>query len=268
MLERLNISLLYRIAQVAFVFMLVLIPFSAVNAQDDVDDVEEYWGDDEEYEDDEYEYEDDEYLDDEYEDDEYEDEEYEDEEYEDEDEDEPIRKKKRSSSPSRNSGRSRTSQNLSDDADNLGYTIDIALGSPRFTNINLMQWSSGIDMRGSVEFPVLMQIGSARFRFGGEIGTFNYKHAVPPATDTYSGISAMGIMAFPAGPGKIKVGGGVVGSSPGFIFEASYGIRVGGIMDIRAGVRSTEVMDGTTEAGANIGRTGWMDGQIVLGINL
>ena len=123
-------------------------------------------------------------------------------------------------------------------------------------------------MRGSVEFPVLMQVGNARFRFGGEIGTFNYKQAVPPATDTYSGISALGIMAFPAGPGKIKIGGGVIGSSPGFMFEASYGISVAGIMDIRAGVRSTEVMEGTTEAGLKIGRTGWMDGQIVLGINL
>jgi hypothetical protein len=123
-------------------------------------------------------------------------------------------------------------------------------------------------MRGSVEFPVLMQVGNARFRFGGEIGTFNYKQAVPPATDTYSGISALGIMAFPAGPGKIKIGGGVIGSSPGFIFEASYGVSIAGIMDIRAGVRSTEVMEGTTAAGLKIGRTGWMDGQIVLGINL
>jgi hypothetical protein len=259
MLEKLNISLIYSATRLILFVVLTYVPFSLANAQDDVDDVEEYWGDDEEYEDDD-EYEDDEYLDDEYEDDEYEDEEY-----EDEDEDEPRNKKSRSS---KKKGRASNNQNLSDDADNLGYTIDLALGSPRFTNINLINWSSGVDMRGSVEFPVLMQVGNARFRFGGEIGTFNYKQAVPPATDTYSGISALGIMAFPAGPGKIKIGGGVIGSSPGFIFEASYGVSIAGIMDIRAGVRSTEVMEGTTEAGLKIGRTGWMDGQIVLGINL
>jgi hypothetical protein len=263
MLERIIISCMLNSLKFSLLATLVYTPFSVVNAQDDVDDVEEYWGDDEEYEDDD-EYEDDEYLDDEYEDDEYEDDEYEDDEYEDE---EPDPRKKKNSS-NKNKGRGSRAQSLSDDADNLGYTIDLALGSPRFTNINLINWSSGVDMRGSVEFPVLMQVGNARFRFGGEIGTFNYKQAVPPATDTYSGISAMGIMAFPAGPGKIKIGGGVIGSSPGFMFEASYGISVAGIMDIRAGVRSTEVMEGTTEAGLKIGRTGWMDGQIVLGINL
>ncbi len=250
------------IMRIVFLLIFTFAPFSFVVAQDDVDDVEEYWGDDEEYEDDEYE-DDDEYLDDEYEDEEYEDEEYEDEEeYE---EEKPKRKK---SSRSSNKRRSAPSRNLADDADNLGYTIDLALGSPRFVNINLINWSSGIDMRGSVEFPVLMQVGNARFRFGGEIGTFNYKEAVPPELDTYSGILAMGIMAFPAGPGKIKFGGGIVGSSPGFMFEASYGMRIAGIMDIRAGVRSTEVMDGTTSLGKKIGRTGWMDGQIVLGVNL
>ena len=66
----------------------------------------------------------------------------------------------------------------------------------------------------------------------------------------------------------LVIGGGVVGSSPGFMFEASYGMRIAGIMDIRLGVRSTEVMDGTTTLGKKIGRTGWMDGQVVLGINL
>ena len=263
MLEKINFFSGYRVTSL-FIFLFMLsIPATGLIAQDDdVDDVEEYWGDDEEYEEDD-EYYEDEYLDDEYEEDDYEDEEYEDEEYEDE---EKSRKRKARSSNSKT--RSASNRSLADDADNLGYTIDLALGSPRFVNMNLINWSSGVDMRGSVEFPVLMQIGNARFRFGGEIGTFNYKEAVPPETDSYSGILAMGIMAFPAGPGKIKFGGGVVGSSPGFMFEASYGMRIAGIMDIRMGVRSTEVMDGTTTLGKKIGRTGWMDGQVVLGINL
>ena len=253
MSKRITLSFLFGNAQVvlwALLSLLILAPTSSLYAQDpdDVDDVEEFFGDDEEYEDEEYE--DDEYLDDEeYEDDEYEDdEEYEDEEDEfDESEDNEV---------------------LSDEAENLGYTIDLQGGSPRFVNSNIIDWASNVDLRGSVEFPVLMQVLGMKFRFGAEIGTFNFKHNLPPGTDTYAGISAMGILAFPAGPGKIKLGTGIVGSSPGFIMEATYGIRIGGILDIRGGFRSTEVINATTKEAFELGHTGWVDGIIVLGINL
>ena len=116
-----------------------------------------------------------------------------------------------------------------------------------------------------------------KFRFGAEIGTFNFENAIAKQEadgsllelgDTFTGISAMGILAFPAGPGKIKLGTGIVGSSPGFIMEATYGFRIGGILDIRGGFRSTEVINATTKAGYKLGHTGWVDGIIVLGINL
>jgi hypothetical protein len=257
MSKRITLSFLIGNAQVflwALLSLLILAPTSSLYAQDsdDVDDVEEFFGDDEEYEDDEYE--DDEYLDDdEYEDDEYEDDEYEDDEYED-DEDE--------------FDESEDNEVLSDEAENLGYTIDLQGGSPRFVNKNIIDWGSNVDIRGSVEFPVLMQVLGMKFRFGAEIGTFNFTHTLPPGTDTYTGISAMGILAFPAGPGKIKIGTGIVGSSPGFIMEATYGIRIGGILDIRGGFRSTEVINATTKEDVGLGHTGWVDGIIVLGINL
>ena len=249
MSKRITLSFLIGNAQVvlwALLSLLILAPTSSLYAQDS-DDVEEFFGDDEEYEDDEYE--DDEYLDDdEYEDDEYEDDEYEDDEDEfDESEDNEV---------------------LSDEAENLGYTIDLQGGSPRFVNKNIIDWGSNVDIRGSVEFPVLMQVLGMKFRFGAEIGTFNFTHTLPPGTDTYTGISAMGILAFPAGPGKIKIGTGIVGSSPGFIMEATYGIRIGGILDIRGGFRSTEVINATTKEDVGLGHTGWVDGIIVLGINL
>ena len=256
MSKRITLSFPFGNAQVvlwALLSLLILAPTSSLYAQDpdDVDDVEEFFGDDDEYEDDEYE--DDEYLDDdEYEDDEYEDDEdYEDdEEYEDEFDE------------------SEDNEVLSDEAENLGYTIDLQGGSPRFVNENLIDWGSNVDVRGSVEFPVLMQVLGMKFRFGAEIGTFNFTHTLPPGTDTYTGISAMGILAFPAGPGKIKLGTGIVGSSPGFIMEATYGIRIGGILDIRGGFRSTEVINATTKEAFELGHTGWVDGIIVLGINL
>ena len=254
MSKRITLSFLIGNAQVvlwALLSLLILAPTSSLYAQDpdDVDDVEEFFGDDEEYEDDEYE--DDEYLDDEeYEDDEYEDEEYEDEEYEDEFDE------------------SEDNEVLSDEAENLGYTIDLQGGSPRFVNSNIIDWASNVDIRGSVELPVLMQVLGMKFRFGAEIGTFNFTHTLPPGTDTYAGISAMGILAFPAGPGKIKIGTGIVGASPGFIMEATYGIRIGGVLDIRGGFRSTEVINATTKEELELGHTGWVDGIIVLGINL
>ena len=83
-----------------------------------------------------------------------------------------------------------------------------------------------------------------------------------------SGITAMGIISFPAGPGKIKFGAGLVGSSPGFSMEASYGIRIGEMVEVRGGIRSTEALNAKTSASNELGRTGWMDGQIVLGVNL
>ena len=238
--------------------ILILAPTSNLYAQDpdDVDDVEEFWGDDEEYEDDEYEddeyLDDDEYEDDEYDDEEYDDEEYEDEEYEDEEyEDDEI-----------------DDTELADEADNLGYTIDLAVGSPRFVNMNLQDWGSSVDLRASIEFPILMQLLGMRFRFGAEVGTFKFQHDMPPKTDTYNGVTAMGLISFPAGPGKIKFGAGIVGASPAFMMEASYGLRIGGTLDIRAGIRSTEVMEGKTTEELLLGRTGWMDGVLLLGINL
>ncbi len=237
--------------------MVFLLPSTDLYAQDsdDVDDVEEYWGDDDEYED---EYDDeDEYLDDdEYEDeDEYEDDE---DEYEEDEEDEEDE------------------EELADDAENLGYTIDLALGSPRFTNPVLMDWNSNVDLRASVEFPVLMQVMGARFRFGVEVGSFKFENAkyntvgedVINLGETFSGVTAMGIVSFPAGPGKIKFGIGMVGSSAGFSMEASYGIRIGGMVELRGGIRSTETLMAKTSESVEIGRAGWMDGQIVLGVNL
>ena len=147
-------------------------------------------------------------------------------------------------------------------------------------NPALNNWNSKVDLRGSIEFRVLMQFLGARFRFGAEVGTFNFENAIPQIVeqggekkqlapgDTYSGITAMGLMSFPAGPGKIKIGAGIVGSAAGFMMEASYGFRVGGILDVRGGIRSTEALSAESAGAITLGRAGWMDGQIVLGINL
>jgi hypothetical protein len=263
MSERMNVSILIRAAQIIFwacLFLLIIVPTSTVYGQDSEDDVEEYFGEDDEYEDDEYE--DDEYLEDgEYDDEEYDDEDEYDEEYDDEDEYDEDEEE----------------DPIEDIAENLGYTIDLALGSPRFTNRVLMDWTSAVDIRASVEFPILMQLLGANFRFGAEVGSFKFENAIPKEEadgsllklgEKISGITAMGIVSFPAGPGKIKFGAGIVGSSPGFSMEASYGIRIGEMVEIRGGIRSTETLNAKTSESNELGRAGWMDGQIVLGVNL
>ena len=261
MLERINFSVLLKYAHCliwAILTIAIISPSSSLFAQDDV---EEYWGDDEDY--DEYEDEEDEYLDD----DEYEDEDEEEgeEDYYEEEEEEEDRSRKNKNSR----------QRIEDDAERLGYTVDLTLGSPRFVNPMLMYWNSTIELRASVEFPILMQVMGARFRFGAEAGNFKFTNAnyqeingSPVALDaTFSGITIMGIMSFPAGPGKIKIGAGMVGSSFGYTMESSYGVRIGS-MEVRGGIRSTEALSGKTADSVELGRVGWMDGQIVLGINL
>ena len=221
-------------------------------AQDVDEEGEMFWGDDEEYEDDEEEYEDDEQYEDdeeEYEDDEqYEDDE---EEYEDDFDSEDI--------------------NLADAAENMGWSIDISGSAPRFVNEALMTWNSSINMRASIEAPFLMQLMGMRFRFGAEFGTFGFEDAMPPKTAELKGITAMGITSFPVGPGKIKLGIGIIGSSVGSMFESSYGFKLGSLT-LRAGVRYAKVLtpgSDVKEAFVLEPETlNWMDGLVAVGINL
>ena len=107
-----------------------------------------------------------------------------------------------------------------------------------------------------------MEVGSFKF----ENAKFNEDNPAIKLGETFSGITAMGIISFPAGPGKIKFGLGLVGSSPGFSMEASYGFELESCSKLEAD-RSTEALTAKTSESAEIGRAGWMDGQIVLGIN-
>jgi len=81
------------------------------------------------------------------------------------------------------------------------------------------------------------------------------------------GITALGLVSFPAGPGKIKIGAGVFGSSIGFMFEATYGMAIGS-MDMRIGIRTAEVLGVIDSANRDLGHVGWMDGLVVLGVNI
>ena len=205
----------------AFLSLLILVPASSLYAQDpdEEEDLQEFFGDDEEFFEDEEEYLEDEEFGDE------------DEEFADEEEDEEEAEDDAELTDEE------TDAQLADQADRLGYTIDITASSPRYVNEELLKWNSSVNARVSIEFPLLMQLLGAQFRFGAEIGFFGFEDAMPPQKATLKGITAMGMLAFPAGPGKVKVGMGLAGKAFGLIAEATYGLRIGP-MDVRAGARA------------------------------
>ena len=239
--------------------LLIFTPFTNLSAQDEEDDsVEEiFWGDEEEDEGLDEEFDFDEELGDEdlegfeFEEDFGDDEEFDDEEFDDEfaeDFEEPE-------------------ESAAEAAERLGYTLNIVGASPGFASHQLRTYNSGMNFRASFEFPMLLQMGPVRFRLGAEVGTFkftNYK----PIGGTYSGVHVTGVLSFPAGPGQVRLGAGMVGSGFGFIAENSYGFAVGNALDIRIGLRSTTAFNVTDDKKNKLGTVGWLDGILVLGVSL
>ena len=260
---------LFRFLLWSLLTMVIFFPISLVHAQDPGDEEGEiFWGDEEEDEGEEEEYEEDEYLDDEEYYEEEDDEEYDeedDEEYEDEGDEEYDEEYDEEGNLIDNE--------IADEAAPMGWSVDISGSRPRLVNYTLWDqfnlqesiWSPGVDARVSIEAPYLLQMMGMRFRIGAEVGTFGFKDLSPREAEL-TGITAMGIVSFPAGPGKIKGGAGIIGTSPGFIFEATYGMAIG-TLDMRLGIRTTEVMSAIDSVERELGHLGWMDMVVVLGVN-
>jgi len=248
--------------------LLVFTPFTNLYAQDEEDDsVEEiFWGDeeeeglDEEFDFDEelgdedlegFEFEEDFGDDEGFEEDFGDDEEFDDEEFDDEfaeDFEEPE-------------------ESTQEAAQRMGYTLNLSGSSPGFVNHQLQSYNSGVDFRATFEFPMLLQMGPFRFRLGAEIGTFkftNYK----PIGGTFSGVHVTGVLSFPAGPGQVRLGGGMIGSGFGVIAENSYGLTLGNALDVRVGLRSTTAFGIKDSKENDLGTASWMDGILVIGVNL
>ncbi len=152
-------------------------------------------------------------------------------------------------------------------AQRMGYTLNLSGSSPGFVNHQLQSYNSGVDFRATFEFPMLLQMGPFRFRLGAEIGTFkftNYK----PIGGTFSGVHVTGVLSFPAGPGQVRLGGGMIGSGFGVIAENSYGLTLGSGLDVRVGLRSTTAFGIKDSKENDLGTASWMDGILVIGVNL
>ena len=248
-------------------FLLVLAPSTNLYAQDEDDSVEEiFWGDEEEDEglDEEFDFSDDEEFEDDMEGLEFEDDEFMDDEFDDEfidDEDTEDFSEDFADEPE---------EDIVEAANRLGYTLNLVGASPGFVNRGLNTYDTGVDFRASVELPMLLQIAGIRFRLGAEVGTFKFSNNKPGKLfgGVYSGIHATGILSFPAGPGQVRLGGGIVGSGLGIIAENSYGFTLGNALDVRIGVRSTTSFDAVDDKKNKLGNVSWLDGILVLGVNL
>jgi hypothetical protein len=243
---------------------LIFTPFSILTAQEEDDAVEEiFWGDEEEDADLEEEFdfsEDEEFGEDDLEGFEFEDDALDEEFGEDEFDDE-------GGIDFSEDFEEEPEEDIGAVADRLGYTLNIIGSSPGFVNHSLRTYNSGMNFRATFEFPMLLQMGPVRFRLGAEVGTFkftNYK----PIGGTYSGVHVTGILSFPAGPGQVRLGGGMIGKGFGVIAENSYGFALGDALDIRLGVRSTTAFNVTDDKKNKLGTVSWLDGILVLGVSL
>ena len=263
-------SILTKVFLLAILFLLVLPATSVVHAQDPDEEGEIFWGSDEEEEDDEYADDEEEYLDEEEYEEEYDEEDEEDEEdfYEEEEDEEADEDEEEYDEEDAFEDED---TGLADEAEDLGWSIDVSGSSPRFVNEALMTWNSTINVRASIEAPLLMEVMGMKLRFGAEFGNYGFEDSMPPQTAELKGTTAMGLVSFPIGPGKIKVGVGVIGKSVGSIFESSYGFRLGSL-NVRVGVRYATILT----PGADVQESwitvpsslGWMDGLVAVGINL
>tara|TARA_B100000579_G_scaffold319167_1_gene268726 strand:+ start:1071 stop:1829 length:759 start_codon:yes stop_codon:yes gene_type:complete len=247
--------------------LLVIMPFDYVQAQDPDEEGEIFWGDDEDEGLDEDEFEEEEFLDDE----DYYDEEEEEEDYGSDDEEESYYDDNRFIDDEDDYGED--VEQIANEIDRSGWSVDISGSTPRLVNYTLWKefaladsvWTPTMDGRISIEAPYMFNFFGLRFRAGAEFGTFGFTDLSPREAEI-KGVSALALVSIPAGPGKIKIGSGIFGKSMGFMFEATYGIAMGSL-DLRIGMRSTEIMSANDSADRSLGHLGWMDGLMVLGVN-
>ena len=250
--------------------LLVIMPSDYVQAQDPDEEGEIFWGDEDDEDLDEDEFEDDEeYLDDEdyYDEEEEADEDY----YGDDDEEESYYDDNALIDDEDDYGQN--VEQIANEIDRSGWSVDISGSTPRLVNYTLWKefaladsvWTPTMDGRISIEAPYMFNLLGLRFRAGAEFGTFGFTDLSPREAEI-KGVSALALVSIPAGPGKIKIGSGIFGKSMGFMFEATYGIAMGAL-DLRIGMRSTEIMSANDSADRSLGHLGWMDGLMVLGVN-
>ena len=157
-----------------------------------------------------------------------------------------------------------------------GYTITVSGGMPTFRNSTLLPWLGTPNGRVSVDLPSYLSIGPIGFRLGAEVGTYDFTYDetgltiknkdVLPLKGKFGGIGFFGVITIPSGPANLRLGMGMLGTSPAYMAVQSIGMALGDLLDLRLGIRATaayNVPDGLTTAGTHMS---WVDAFMALGV--
>jgi len=161
---------------------------------------------------------------------------------------------------------------------NPGFTIGFIGSLPSYVKdtagMNIVQYNTGIDFKLVFETPYQFQWLGITYRPGLEIGTFDFKKT-NPFNEQYTGMMVTATLSIPAGPGKFKLGTGMIGGNFGFTLENSYGLSLGDIFKLSLGIRSTTAFSVVVDNPGdpedptnNLGNVSWIDGLLIIGINL
>ena len=157
-----------------------------------------------------------------------------------------------------------------------GYTITLSGGMPTFRNSMLLPWLGAPNGRVGVDLPFYLSLGPIGFRIGAEVGTYDFTYDetgliieskdVLPLNGKFGGIGFFGVVTIPSGPANLRLGVGMLGTSPAYMAVQSIGMALGDMLDLRLGVRATaayNVPDGLTTAGTHMS---WVDAFMALGM--
>ena len=162
---------------------------------------------------------------------------------------------------------------------NPGFTIGFIGSLPSYVKdtaeMNIVEYNSGIDFKLVFETPYQFQWLGLTYRPGLEIGTFDFKRTFTATPEQFTGMMVTATLSIPAGPGKFKLGTGMIGGNFGFTAENSYGLSLGEMFILSLGIRSTTAFgvvvdnpDDQTDPLNNLGNVSWIDGLLIIGINL
>ena len=171
-----------------------------------------------------------------------------------------------------------TNENQAVRVTNPGFTIGFIGSLPSYVKdtagMTIVQYNSGIDFKLVFETPYQFQWLGLTYRPGLEIGTFDFKKT-NPFNEQYTGMMVTATLSIPAGPGKFKLGTGMIGGNFGFTAENSYGLSLGETFKLSLGIRSTTAFnvvvdnpDDPDDPNNNLGNVSWIDGLLIIGINL
>ena len=141
---------------------------------------------------------------------------------------------------------------------------------PTYKNSALTKWVSPTPFfRISVDFPNYLELGSIGFRTGVDIGiaSFESDPDVLPVDGKFGGITAFGVATTTFGVTNLKLGVGIVGSSPAYMASQSFGFALGPSLDLRLGIRATTAYGPPEEIKREGTHASWVDAFVAFGIS-